>query len=168
MSSYPEVAINEYVWEQFHVTPSMSATYSSYSGTVPIFPVSDNVSGTTKWEGKTYIIYDSFIKPRSSNKYFYPIKAGQMMYSIKGTLENIYKWRDFISNVLDREDIAARDINNYAGENINNFDLGFHCINVTQANYIGNTTESSGTKKTYSTNLIIRYDYHITDIYNNS
>lgn len=167
MSSYPELAINKYVWEQFHISPSMSATYVSHAGIIPFFPVSDNVSGTTKWEDKTYIIYDSFIKPRTFNRYFYPIKSGQMMYSIKGKLEDIYKWRDFISNVLDREDVAAKDINSYAGININNYDLGFHCINVFQANYIGNTTESSGTKKTYSTNLIIRYDYHIVDIYNN-
>lgn len=164
MSSYPESAINKYVWKQFELAKQQ--IYSMYSN-IPIFPVSDTKSGDAKWGDKPYIIYDSFMKPRVSNKYFYPIKSGQMMYSIKGTIEEIFEWRDFISNVLDREDAAANDINEFASSTINNFDIRFHCINTTQVNYIGNSTEIQGTKKYFSTNLIIKYDYHLSNIYNN-
>jgi hypothetical protein len=163
MSSYPELAINKYVWKQFEV--AKPDIYSSYN-IMPIFPVSDNISGTTKWGNKPYIIYDSFMKARVTNRYFYPIKAGQMMYSIKGSVEEIFEWRDFISNVLDREDAAAYDINEYASANINDFNLRFHCINTSQMNYIGNTSEGTGTKKSFSTNLVIKYDYHSSNIYN--
>lgn len=166
MSSYPELIINSYVWEQFRISkPSIYADYTNR----PFVPVRDYGSDYP-WDNKPYIVYDSFIKARTARKYFYPVKAGQMMYSIKGGIGEIYEWRDFISNVLDREDDAAFDINEYAGES-GNFDpltVKFHCINTSQANYIGNTTEEQGQRREYSSNLIIKYDYHITNIYNNS
>jgi hypothetical protein len=165
MSNYPEVAINKYVWRQFQL--AKPTIYNAYKTGIPIFPVSDNLSGDSEWGGKTYIIYDSFAKPRSVNKGFYPIKSAQMMYSIKGDLTSIYEWRDFIINVLDREDIAARDVNSYAPTVLNDMNFYFHSICAYQMNYIGNTTEASGTVKDFATNIIIRYDYHITNIYNN-
>ena len=106
------------------------------------------------------------MKTRTANKYFYPVKSSQMMYSIKGSIAEIFDWRDFISNVLDREDDAARDINEYAGQELSNNRIYFHCINTHQVNYTGNTTEQQGKIKQYSANLIIKFDYHITDIYN--
>ena len=104
---------------------------------------------------------------RTRNKYFYPVKSAQMIYSIKGSITEIYEWRDFISNVLDREDIAARDVNNYAGANSLDLNAYFHCINTNQINYINQTSKISGQIKEYSTDLIIRYDYHINNLYNN-
>ena len=174
MNSYPENAINEYVWEQFRLDSLKAASasylggfkYSQYNGIVPFFPVSDNVSGSTKWKDKTYVIYDSFAT-KKPYKGLYPVKSSQMMYSIRGSLEDIYLWRDFITNVLDREDVAGNEISEYAGANMSNVNFRFHCINVFQNNYIGNSTESSGVTKTYSTNLVIKYDYHITNVYNN-
>lgn len=164
MSRYPEIIINKYVWKQFQIAkPSI---YSQYSNITPIFPVSDIKAGDTAWGNKPYIVYDSFAQPRSTNKYFYPVKCAQMMYSIKGSITDIYEWRDFIINVLDREDAAAADINEYAGENLSNLRSYFHCINAYQVNYIGNTTELSGQRKQFSANIVIKYDYHITDIYN--
>lgn len=166
MSNYTEQIINKYVWEQFHITPSMSATYAQYSGIIPIFPITDIKAGDTAWGTKPYIVYDSFMKTRSKNRYFFPVKSGQMIYSIKGNIEQIYAWRDFIANVLDREDVAAREINEFAGANLSGVTDFFHCINASQVNYIGQTTTQSGQKKMYSTDLIIRYDYHRTNIYN--
>lgn len=174
MSNYPEVAINLYVWEQFRLDSLKSASasylkgfnYNQYKNIVPFFPVSDNTSGRTKWNDKTYVIYDSFLKNRTKYNTFYPIKTSQMIYSINGELEEIFKWKDFIYNILDRDDIAARAVNEYAGQNLNDIQFSFHSINASQSNYIANTTESSGTKKVFSTNLIIKYEYHRTDIYN--
>lgn len=166
MSSYPEVAINKYVWKQFEI--AKPAIFSAYKGVVPIFPVSDNKSGDTKWGARTYIIYDSFIKSRMKNKGIYAIKSAQMMYSIKGEIASIYEWRDFIVNVLDREDISARDVNNFAGTNFNDNQYYFHSICTNQINYIGNTTETGGVLKEFSTNIVIKYDYHITNVYNNA
>lgn len=165
MSEYPEVAINKYVWKQFQL--AKPAVYSQYSSTIPFFPVTDIKAGDTAWGTKPYVVYDSFIRARSTNRYFYPVKAGQLMYSIKGSLSEIYDWRDFISNVLDREDAAASDINEFAGT-LNNNKYFFHCINVSQLKYVGASTKDYGIKERYATELIIRYDYHLTNIYNNS
>ena len=68
---------------------------------------------------------------------------------------------------LDREDAAANDINEFASASINNFNIRFHCINTNQVNYIGNSSETQGIKRLFSTNLIIKYDYHSSNIYNN-
>jgi hypothetical protein len=162
MSRYPELIINSYVWKQFET--AKPAIYSQYTGS-PIIPVRD-MSSEYPWGTKPYIIYDSFARPRSARKYFYPVKSAQLMYSIKGSISEIYEWRDFIINVLDREDDAAKDINEYAGENLNGVRSYFHCINAYQMNYIGNTTEQTGQRKQFSTNLIVKYDYHISDVYN--
>ena len=165
MSEYPEVAINKYVWAQFQL--AKPTTYAQYGSTIPFFPVTDVKAGDTAWGTKPYVIYDSFIRARSSNRYFYPIKAGQLMYSIKGNLADIFDWRDFIANVLDREDAAANDINEFAGT-LNNNKYFFHCINVSQLKYPGSSTKETGIDKKYATEVIIRYEYHLNNIYNNS
>ena len=165
MSDYPEIIINKYVWRQFQL--AKPTIYAKYGSTLPIFPITDNKAGDTAWGNKPYIIYDSFIRARSMNKYFYPVKCAQMMYSIKGSIAEVYEWRDFIINVLDREDASAQDINQYAGT-LNNDNIYFHCINAMQVKYIGSTSQMTGTNKYYSTELIIRYDYHLSDIYNNA
>ena len=164
MSKYPELIINSYVWKQFEIAKPQ--IHSQYSGVVPIFPVTDVKAGDSAWGSKPYIVWDSFAKARTTNRYFYPVKSTQMIYSIKGSISEIYDWRDFIINVLDREDDAAKEINEYAGENLSNLRSYFHCINAYQMNYIGNTTEQTGQRKMLSANLIVKYDYHITDIYN--
>lgn len=165
MSSYPEIAINKYVWHQFEI--AKPAIYANYTAIIPFFPVSDIKAGDTAWGEKPYIVYDSMMTSRTRNKYFYPVKSAQMIYSIKGSITEIYEWRDFISNVLDREDIAARDVNKYAGANSLDLNAYFHCINTNQINYIGQTSKISGQIKEYSTDLVIRYDYHINNLYNN-
>ena len=172
MNNLVEPILNKYIWKQFETNGAEyipGFLFSQYKGVTPIFPVSDNKSGDAKWGSKNYIIYDSFMKGRVGNRYFYPIKSAQLMYSIRGSsLENIFYWRDFIINVTDREDAAAFDVNQFAGENIENNKINFHCINSFQANYVGYTTETAGIQKSFSTNLIIKYDYHLSNIYNNS
>lgn len=165
MSDYTETIINKYVWRQFQL--AKPTIYAKYTGITPIFPVSDVKAGDTAWGNKPYIVYDSFIRARTMNKYFYPVKCAQIMYSIKGSISEVYEWRDFIFNVLDREDAAAKDINQYAGTTLNNDNFYIHCINASQLKYIGATSQQTGTNKLYSTELVIRYDYHMSDIYNN-
>lgn len=166
MSSYTESIINNFVWKQFQT--AKPTIYAKYGSIVPIFPVSDVKAGDTAWGNKPYIIYDSFIKARSINKSFYPIRNGQMMYSIKGSIGEIYEWRDFITSVLDREDSVAREVNEYANQIMNADDFYFHTIGAYQARYINATSQLTGTNKLYSTELIIRYEYHPGSIYNNS
>lgn len=170
MANYPEVIINKYVWKQFQLAkPAIYAQYTSGSASImPFFPISDTKAGDTAWGNKPYIVFDSFIRPRTANRSFYPIKSAQIIYSVKGTISEIYEWRDFITNVLDREDMSARDVNEFSGTLSGEVNTFFHRINATQINYTGNTTQQTGQRKDYSADLIIKYDYHRTDIYNNS
>jgi len=165
MSDYTEILINKYVWRQFQL--EKPATYAKYGTTIPFFPINDVKAGDSAWGNKPYVIYDSFIRPRQTNRPFYPQKGSQLMYSIRGTIQEVYEWRDFIYDVLDREDVAAYDVNQYCGT-IGNNKFYFHRFNVSQVKYIATTSTESGLNKSYSTELVIRYDYHRTNIHNNA
>lgn len=164
MTNYPETVINKYVWKQFEI--ARPTIYSTYGNIVPIFPITDTKAGDTAWEQKPYIVYDSFMKMRSRNRIFYPIKSAQMIYSIKGSITQIYEWRDFIYNVLDRGDIVANELNDFGGTLPGEISYYFHSVEASQINYINNTTQQAGQRKDFSTDLIIKYDFHRTDIYN--
>jgi hypothetical protein len=166
MSRYPEILINNFVWEKFRI--HKSSIYNEYPANIkPIFPFTDSRAGDATWENKAYIIYDSFVRPRTGTyKYFYPIKSGQLVYSIRGNNGQLFEWRDFIVDVLDREDVAAQEINNFSAlENINNH-IYFQCINVYQTLPIGQTTKDVSLNQQLITNLIIRYDYHTGGVFN--
>jgi hypothetical protein len=165
MSRYPEVLINNFVWEKFKIhKPNI---YSQYPANIkPIFPFTDSRAGDQTWENKAYIIYDSFIRPRSGQyKYFYPMKSGQLVYSIRGNNGQLFEWRDFIHDVLDREDVVAQEINDFsANDNVNNR-IYFECFNVYQTLPVGQTTKDVSLSQQLITNLIIRYDYHTSGVF---
>lgn len=174
MISYPEVAINSYVWEQFRLDSLKSASasylegfdYNAYGGITPFFPVDDATAGTKSWGNKTYVRFDSMTRNRAGvTRGLYPVKGGQMIYSIKGPVDEVFKWRDFISNILDREDIVAMEINEWAGQNLDKYYTWFHNIATMQSNAMNQTTTDTTQRKLYSADLVIRYDYHITNVY---
>lgn len=165
MSRYPEVLINNYIWEQFkNHKPSI---YNQYpAGTKPIFPFTDSRAGDQTWENKSYIIYDSFIRPRTgSYKYFYPMKSGQLVYSIRGNNGQLFEWRDFIHDVLDREDVVAQEINEFSAAAYPNNRIYFECFNVYQTLPVGQTTKEVSLSQQLIANLIIRYDYHTSGVF---
>jgi len=165
MSRYPEVLINNFVWSKFQT--NKSSIYSQYpAGTVPIFPFTDSKAGDQTWQNKAYIVYDSYIRPRTgSKKYFYPIKGGQLNYSIRGSVSQIFEWRDFIHDLLDREDVAAQEINNYGAANYPSNHIYFECINAYQNTLTNSTTKDSTLRQQMIANLIIRYDYHTSGVF---
>lgn len=163
--TYPEIAINEYVWEQFRL--AKPAIYAQYGLITPFFPVDDIQAGDAAWDGKTHIVYDSMIKPRSARKQFYPVKQGQLVYSIKGSITDIFEWREFITDVLDREDAAAYDINRYAGINLAGYNIYFHSVCAYQLNYINTSYKAQPTqRKDQTAEIIIPFEYHKSAVYN--
>lgn len=163
--TYPEVAINKYVWEQFRL--AKPAIYANYTGVIPFFPVDDIQAGDSAWDDKTHIVFDSMMRPRSSNKGLYPVKMGQLLYSIKGPVDDIFEWREFIYDVLDREDQAAKDVNRYAGINIAGYNIFFHSICAHQFNYINMSYKQAPTqRKDQTAELVIPFEYHKASVYN--
>jgi hypothetical protein len=84
--------------------------------------------------------------------------------------ETTYALTSLIQNILDREDDAARDINEFAknlpgyADTANGKDLNqyyFHCINVYQSGFTDNQQDVSDFMEYNPTrDLIIKYDYH--------
>jgi hypothetical protein len=190
----PENIINQYVWEQFKTkAPTFYNAYPPDSGGkdfLPFFPAgASNIPGYILEQNKPYIIFDKFTKVRTgSYKYFYPVKSEQMRYTIYGGSMGQYgnpssedlgytpgytfdrygstiNLTSLITIILDREDAAAEDINEFAGNLYENtsdyFKYRFHCINVFQSGYAESQQDVSNLMEYRpSRDLIIKYDYH--------
>lgn len=188
----PENIINKYVWEQFKTkAPSLHNSYPPTVGGsdfIPFFPAgTQNIPGWILEEDKPYIIFDKFTKVRTgAYKYFYPVKSEQMRYTIYGGSMGQYgssedggytpgytfdrygstiNLTSLITIILDREDAAAQDINEFAGNLYENtsdyFKYRFHCINVFQSGYAESQQDVSNLMEYRPTrDLIIKYDYH--------
>ena len=187
----PENVINRYVWEQFKT--QAPAFYNLYPQTVggseliPFFPAgAGNIPPEILENDLPYIVFDKFTKVRTgSYKYFYPVKSEQMRYTIYGgslygeasngadRYGNTINLTSLITLVLDREDAAADDINEFAEELYDNYPVSasasvydyykykFHCINVFQSGYAESQQDVSNLMEYRpSRDLIIKYDYH--------
>lgn len=96
--------INKYVWDILKSDPTLSAKYDKYRATyganfIPFFPVYDNNAGDSSWGSECYVLYDS-LRPRS-NRPIVTEKREQILYTIVGTIPEIFEFRDTILNVLD-------------------------------------------------------------------
>jgi hypothetical protein len=162
---------------------------------IPFFPAGvGNIPPEIIEDGLPYIVFDKFTKVRTGKyKYFYPIKSDQMRYTIYGgslpqystfSAEGSYSFAStpgssfdrygftialtsLITSILDREDSAARDINDFAGslpdykDGNPLFRYNFHCINVFQSGYAESQQDVSNLMEYRpSRDLIIKYDYH--------
>ena len=160
----PAKTINAYTWA---VMKKLEPTFAKkYGATIPFFPMSDSASGTKSWETKTYIIYDRMLKLTSSP--FYPIKKEHILYAVKGNEQSTLEWSMAIQYILDRQDDAAQDINNWNRAQTAPANVYFHSLRAFQA---GSGTSSTGGAQTrdysnrpfYITEFIIEAEYHLTD-----
>ena len=187
----PENIINRYVWEQFKTqAPAFYSLYPQTAGgndLIPFFPAGvGNIPPEILDGDLPYIVFDKFTKVRTgAYKYFYPIKSEQMRYTIYGgslygeaanggdRYGNTINLTSLITLVLDREDAAANDINEFAEELYDNYPVSasasvydyykyrFQCINVFQSGYAESQQDVSNLMEYRpSRDLIIKYDYH--------
>lgn len=159
---FPPAIINAYVWEQF--TQNAPNFVAPYQGITPIFPVRDNMGGNYPWGSRPYIIYDNMARIRTSR--FYGIRKEQLFYSIRGDVPEIFTVRDLITDILDRADDTAKDINHFAGENLENPLIFFHDFKVFQMSNTNEKTDAVSNRQYYTTEMIIEYQYHQQSIYN--
>ena len=183
----PENIINEYVWEQFKTkAPNFYNLYPPTAGgsqLIPFFPAGTGNLPPEILDGDLpYIIFDKFTKVRTgSYKYFYPIKSEQMRYtiyggSLYGQAQNgadrygtTITLTSLITAILDREDTAAEEINEFTKNlpdyNDNDyepmFQYYFQCVNVFQSGYAESQQDVANLMEYRpSRDLIIKYDYH--------
>lgn len=159
----PITTVNGYLWDTMkQVDPSLSKKYGQR---VPFFPLSDSTSGTKSWENKPYVIYDRMLRIRRNP--FYPIKNDHILYYLKGNEEQTIEWGSAIQYILDRQDDAAQDINDWNRNQTDPAHVYFHHLRVHQTDS-GDMGSPSGTRDFsvrpyYITRFIVEAEYHLTD-----
>lgn len=169
---YPARWINSYVYNTLaqydDIGVSLDQTF------VPIFAVSPTnvedvykeISQTNKTQNPLLIQYDRLMRFRSSP--FYPNKREQLLYYIYSTsLANVNNATIVISQLLDREDAAAQDLNIWCAKNTQvvgdttiPYNVFFHNIRVHQIDEAKDVMSSTSARTIYVSKMIIEYDYH--------
>ena len=158
------LAVNGYLWDTMKaIEPSLS---SKYKNKTPIFPLGDAASGTKAWENMSYMIYDRMFTIMKNP--FYPIKCEEIRYYLKAKETDTFLWGSAIQIILDRQDDAGKDINDWIRNNGGNeeYPVYFHKLRVNQV------TSSMASEKEnirdfsirnyYVTEFIIDAEYHYT------
>jgi hypothetical protein len=122
------VYINNYLWGVIKkIDPDF---VSSYNGIVPFFPLSESASGDAPWNDKPSIVYDRLFTVSKSP--FYPIKTEQIHYAVKATENQSLYLGSAIQLILDRQDDAAKDINEFMSIAYPESAIRFHHLRVYQ------------------------------------
>lgn len=138
---------------------------------VPIFAttptsteeVYKNVVESTNLEQPLMIQYDRLMRFRPTS--FYAVKREQLIYYLYSTsIANVNYANIVISQLLDREDAAAQDLNDWAIDNASALNVPhnvfFHNIKVYQADEARDVLELASARTIFINKLIIEYDYH--------
>lgn len=161
-NTYPALAINSYLWDT--ISTLHPSFVSQYNGIVPIYPVYDSTAGDAKWKDKPYIIYDSLLRVNPSP--FYPLRKEQVMYQVKGDINDVIGLRETIINILNRGDDVAREINEYYCSVNPNFETFIDNVRCFQINFTNEETKPSTNKQYFVASIIVEFDYHPTSILN--
>jgi hypothetical protein len=169
---YPPYWINQYIYEKLSEYDDIGM--SSTSQLNPIFATSPtnidevyrDVIQATAVSEPLVIIYDKMITFRPTK--FYPHKREQLIYFLYSTsLANVNNANIVISQILDREDAAAQDINQWAIEKQKgpnplpmSHNVMFHNVKVYQAQESRDLLDLASARTMFINKLIIEYDYH--------
>lgn len=162
----PAQAVNGYVWDTMKkLDPTLTQT-KRYGQKIPFFPVGDSASGQKQWENKPYFIYDRVFRFASGP--FYPKKRESLLYYLKAKEVDTLQWSAAIQLILDREDDAAKDINDWIRNNggSEEYPIYFHNLRVYQARSGSPSSEGMIREETsrpyYVTEFIVDICYHFT------
>lgn len=173
---YPPRWINAYLFDKLSEYEDIGVEKTQ--GFVPIFATSpmtieeiyENVRQVTKTEEPLVMQYDRMVGFRPT--VFYPHKREQVLYYVYSTnLSNVINATTVISQLLDREDAAAQDLNSWAARNIQYAEDGtiiphnvfFHNIKVHQTDEAADVMSSISSRTIHAAKLIVEYDYHAKD-----
>ena len=170
---YPPHWINAYVFAKLSEYEDIGV--SATQQMIPIFAtgptnteeVYKNVIQATSIAEPLVIQYDRLMRFRPS--VFYPHKREQILYYLYSTsLANVNNANIVISQLLDREDAAAQEVNEWARKNAATLQVPhnvfFHNIKVYQADESRDVLELASARTIFVNKLIIEYDYHAQNI----
>jgi hypothetical protein len=130
----------------------------------------ENLAATAGFEGTlpSVIFYDRLLRLR--NTPFYVGKREQALYTIHATASQAYKIGLVISQVLDREDVSAQDINKWMHDNKEDLiakglpmRVFFRSMKVFQVDESRDLLELQTFKGGTMHKYIVEYDYHLKD-----
>jgi hypothetical protein len=173
--TYPPVIINEYLSEK--IDERLSDRFAGPLRFFPTLPTDINAitEGSPEESADVFAVYDRMFKMRRSP--FPHIKSEQLLYYFyksSGDPEALIETSQVVSDLLDREDESAEEINQWIASKaiggVLTFGSGslardfkpvrFHSFKVYQLEETRDTV-SFDTVHTYSTNkIIIEYKYH--------
>ena len=160
------IAVNNYLWSVMKLIEPTLTQSKNDGTTIPFFPLSDSNSGKKSWEAKSYFIYDRMFKVMKDP--FYPIKCEEIRYNLKAKAQDTFIWGSAVQQILDRQDDAGKDVNNWIRSNGGNavYPVYFHSLRVFQVNS-SLTSDSSNqrdftTRPYYLTEFIVDMKYHYT------
>ena len=158
----PSRAINGYLWDTMkQLNPELEEVYGD---TMPFYPVGDSAAGDDPWDNKPYFVYDRVF--RFSSKPFYEHKRESTLYYLKANEIDTLEWSSVLQIILDREDDAAKDVNDWirAQEHgSEEYPVYFHNLRVYQARSSSTSTRDiSTTEKYYISEFMIDTHYHMT------
>ena len=165
---FPPHWINEYLYKQLSKYEGINMSEGAgINGVVPIFAVTPtnteeiykNLTQSIPVEQPLLIQYDRLIRFRPNS--FYPRKREQLLYYLYSTdLATVNYANILISQLLDREDASAQDLNNYNSSLSLTRNVFFHATRVYQADETRDVIELASARTVFINKLIIEYDYH--------
>jgi len=160
------IIVNNYLWSVMKLIEPTLTQSKNYGTTIPFFPLGDSNSGKKGWENKSYVIYDRMFKAMKDP--FYPIKCEEIKYHLKAKEQDSFIWGSAIQQILDRQDDAGKDVNNWIRNNGGSvkYPIYFHSLRVFQLSESmptdpGNVRDLSS-RPYYISEFIIDMKYHYT------
>ena len=153
----PIVLINNYLWDLASgsvsgVAAVSSAVWNTASFSYrPFYPVNENLAPESAT--MPYVLYDYMVDAPKDT--FWPMHCERAIYSIVGDIPQIFYVKNFIFDNLKKFDKSAQEINNH----INDTDIRFKYINVTQDNFIIDEKRIDSYKPKYITTLTLKYEF---------
>lgn len=143
------LTVNNYVWGELKKDATFNARYDGYrtqlgAGFIPFFPVEDNAAGDISWGNEPYFLYDSMITRPTRNVPFE--KREIVMYTLVGTLEDVFDVRGRIESMFDAWDSTMFTADGYK---VNDIDIS----------QPDRTRSRDKVRQTYSTTLMLDVFY---------
>jgi hypothetical protein len=177
VSNLPDPAywLRQFIFNELKKYPSDEVAVVSNQTFVPISPslsqaaeadFYESLVQSTGLEQPLWIQYDKLMRFRTNP--FYRIKKEQLILTINhpdiDIADNV---TTIIEQLLDREDAAAQDLNDWARENADTLNVPhnvfFHNIKVYQADETRDVLELASARTVFINKLIIEYDYNAKD-----
>lgn len=165
-TAWPPTYVNSYVLSKLEEFGLVPATIGNMISPMVTAVVPTNIEDLyndrieiTQDQSPLLIIFDRLTRFRSSA--FYRNKKEQLIYyfytSDPGKLLDAVR---VVSDILDREDAAAQDLNSWCRKNMTDTNIFFHNMRVYQADESRDLVELASARTLFINKLIVEYDYH--------